>query len=135
VAPGGSTGQIQYNNAGVFGGASGFSWSGTLLTLPNSNFPSAGVLSWNADTGLSRGGAGVLDVGTGAAGNAGGTLNGAGYQVAGVQVVGAQVAGYGTPTGGSRISSLPAGTVAVATLAASVAQLILDLKAHGLLGA
>jgi hypothetical protein len=42
----------------------------------------SGVVGWTngsgtADTGLSRGGAGIVDVGTGAAGNAGGTLNAA----------------------------------------------------------
>ena len=32
--PGGSDTQIQYNNAGAFGGVTGFTWSGTALAIP-----------------------------------------------------------------------------------------------------
>lgn len=35
AVPGGSNLQIQYNNAGAFGGIPGSSWDGTTLTLPN----------------------------------------------------------------------------------------------------
>ena len=34
--PGGSTGLVEYNNAGAFGGITGSSWDGTTLTLPKS---------------------------------------------------------------------------------------------------
>lgn len=42
--PGGSTTQLQYNNAGAFGGIAGATWNGTLLTLPNTSvFASSGA--------------------------------------------------------------------------------------------
>lgn len=70
------------------------------------------------------------------------TMTGAGvlnvnnsYQVAGHQVVGAQITGYGTPTGNSKLASFPAATATLAQTAAQLAQLIIDLKTHGLLGA
>jgi hypothetical protein len=34
--PGGSSGQLQYNNAGAFGGIAGTAWDGTKLTIPAS---------------------------------------------------------------------------------------------------
>jgi hypothetical protein len=36
AAPGGSTTQVQYNNAGSFGGMSSVTWDGTALTIANS---------------------------------------------------------------------------------------------------
>ncbi len=56
------------------------------------------------------------------------------YQFNGTKVVGAQITGYGTPTGGVNQGSFAAGGITLANLAAGVAQLILDLKTHGLLG-
>jgi hypothetical protein len=47
----------------------------------------------------------------------------------------AQPTGYGTPTGGSHQSSFAAGSITLANLAAAVAQLIIDLKGYGFLGA
>ena len=41
--------------------------------------------------------------------------------------------GYGTPTGGSAQGSFAAGAITLPQLAAAVAQLIIDLKAAGLL--
>ena len=52
-----------------------------------------------------------------------------------VQVVGPRIGGYGTPTGGSHQLSFAAGSITLGDLAAAVAQLIIDLKTHGLLGA
>lgn len=46
----------------------------------------------------------------------------------------AQPTGYGTPTGGSRQASFAAGSITLPNLAAAVAQLIIDLKAYGILG-
>jgi hypothetical protein len=46
-----------------------------------------------------------------------------------------QITGYGTPTGGSRQGSFAAGTITLPNLAAAVAQLIIDLKTYGLIGA
>jgi hypothetical protein len=56
------------------------------------------------------------------------------YKVSGTQVLGAQIAGYGTPTGGSHQGSFAAGSITLPNLAAAVAQLIIDLKTHGMLG-
>jgi len=47
----------------------------------------------------------------------------------------AQPTGYGTPTGGARQASFAAGSIALPDLAAAVAQLIIDLKGTGLIGA
>lgn len=87
------------------------------------------------DTGLSRTAAGVVSAGNGTDADASGSFNAASYKVAGTQVVGSQITGYGTPTGGSHQSSFAAGSISLANLAAAVAQLIVDLKTHGLLGA
>jgi hypothetical protein len=63
-SPGGSDTQIQYNNAGSFGGASGLTTDGTSLTLGTSS-----NLLWSTDLILSRRGAanlrlGAVDVGS-----------------------------------------------------------------------
>lgn len=47
----------------------------------------------------------------------------------------AQPAGYGTPTGGAHQASFAAGAITLPNLAAAVAQLIIELKSYGLLGA
>jgi len=47
----------------------------------------------------------------------------------------APAAGYGTPTGGARQISFAAGAITLPNLAAAVAQLIIDLKATGLISA
>lgn len=57
------------------------------------------------------------------------------YHLSGVQVVGAQIAGYGTPTGPVKLASFPGASATLAQTSAMVAQLITDLKTHGLLGA
>lgn len=102
------------------------------------------VLGWNSssgdstgsviDTAPSRTGPGVVAIGNGTQGDASGSLNCAHYQVAGNNVVGARITGYGTPTGNVNQGSFAAGSITLANLAAGVAQLILDLKTHGLLG-
>lgn len=61
-------------------------------------------------------------------------LNAGGLQVGTSQVVGARINGYGTPTGAANQGSFASGSISLANLAAGVAQLILDLKTHGLLG-
>ena len=58
TAPGGSDTQIQYNNAGAFGGASGLTTNGTNLTLG-----SASQLLWSTDLILSRRAAANLRLG------------------------------------------------------------------------
>lgn len=47
----------------------------------------------------------------------------------------AQPTGYGTPTGGAHQASFAAGSITLPNLAAAVAQLIIELKAYGLIGA
>lgn len=47
----------------------------------------------------------------------------------------AQPTGYGTPTGNALTSSFAAGSISLGNLAAEVAQLILDLKKYGIIGA
>lgn len=55
-------------------------------------------------------------------------------QINSVQVLAQQIAGYGTPTGGSHQASFAAGAITLPNLAAAVAQLIIDLKTHGMIG-
>jgi hypothetical protein len=57
------------------------------------------------------------------------------YYVGSTQVVGAQITGYGTPTGNSRTASFNGASATLAQTSAQLAQLIVDLKTHGLLGA
>jgi len=65
-----------------------------------------------------------------------GSLNVAGnYKISGIQVVGAQISGYGTPTGASRISSFPGASATLAQCSEMIAQIVSDLKTHGLFGA
>lgn len=47
----------------------------------------------------------------------------------------AQPTGYGTPTGGAHQASFAAGSITLPNLAAAVAQLIIELKAYGLIAA
>lgn len=67
------------------------------------NIPSGAVFSINSDTGISRGSAGVLDVGNGTAGDASGTVNAAGYEIAGSPLVSlvTVAAGTGITTAGA----------------------------------
>lgn len=51
-----------------------------------------------------------------------------------VQVLAQQIVGYGTPTGGSRISSFPGATATLLQTSQMLAQLMLDLKTHGMIG-
>jgi len=63
---------------GVSGTSSFAAISATQVTNTGDELLSSGkVVKWNADTGLSRDSAGVVDVGNGAQGNASGTLNAA----------------------------------------------------------
>ncbi|TCK39629.1 hypothetical protein B0G84_4969 [Paraburkholderia sp. BL8N3] len=55
--------------------------------------------------------------------------------IAGQRVVGAQIAGYGAPTGAAKLSNFPGATATLAQTSAMVAQIIADLRTHGLLGA
>lgn len=61
--------------------------------------------------------------------------SGGNYAINGVQVVGPKIAGYGTPTGNSKLANFPGASATLAQTSAQVAQIVVDLKTHGLLGA
>jgi len=65
-APGGSNTQVQYNNSGAFGGITNLTSDGTNVTAIG--LGSAVVETWNADTGLARNAAGVVEVNNATAG-------------------------------------------------------------------
>lgn len=164
--PGGSNLQIQYNNAGAFGGIPGSSWDGTNLTLPNvvlagttlvssggQGFPAANchrVRLWNdAQTAtLDLYGSGFLDFVGASFGfyqngspafsyaTTGITINSAtgNLTIGANQVLGPRIVGYGTPTGNAQLVNFPGATATLAQTSAELAQLITDLKTHGLLG-
>lgn len=105
----------------------------------NAGSSSAGTVVFSATTpssGTSTGAvivAGGLGVGGGI--NCGGIVNASiCHSVGGTQVLAGRVSGYGTPTGGARQPSFAAGSITLANLAACVAQLILDLEGHGMIG-
>lgn len=56
------------------------------------------------------------------------------YRVASLPVVGARITGWGTPTGATRTSNFNGSSATLAQTSAVVAQLIIDLETHGLLG-
>lgn len=58
---------------------------------------------------------------------------GTAFQIAGDQVLGPAIGGWATPTGTLSRATFTSTTVALTALAAHVAQLIIDLKTHGLL--
>jgi hypothetical protein len=62
-------------------------------------------------------------------------IGAAGISVASNKVIGAQIAGWGTPTGGARTASFNGASATLPQTSAVLAQLILDLKTHGMLGA
>lgn len=62
-----------------------------------------------------------------------GFMNGAAYKVGSVQVVGSQISGYGVPTGPSKLANFPGASATLVQCSAQIAQIIADLKTHGLL--
>jgi hypothetical protein len=64
--PGGSTTQVQYNNAGAFGGITNLTTDGTNVTALS--LGSTVIEKWSTDTGLVRNAAGLLEINNGTAG-------------------------------------------------------------------
>ena len=117
--------------------------SGTINS--NGNITTAGVVISNglhgqlylrSDTAVSLlwdGATGGIQFNIG--GNTAEILNSGALTIFGTKVVGTQIAGWGTPTGGARTASFNGASATLAQTSAVLAQLILDLKTHGLLGA
>ena len=84
------------------------------------NIPSGAVFSINTDTGISRGSAGVVAVGNGVAGNAGGTVNAAQYNIAGSQIAASNLSNGVTGTGAIVLAASPTitGTLTAPTISA-----------------
>jgi hypothetical protein len=57
------------------------------------------------------------------------------YKVGNTQVVGAPKTGYGTPTGATQVTNFPGATATLLQCGEQIAQIITDLKSHGLLAA
>jgi hypothetical protein len=79
----------------------------------------------------SGGGAFVYLIGGAAVAGIGST----GISVGNNKVLGGQITGWGTPTGGARTASFNGTSATLPQTSAVLAQLILDLKTHGMLGA
>jgi hypothetical protein len=76
-APGGSTTQIQYNNAGVFGGTAGVTWDGTTLEVGSGkelSSPGTGIGSQKFGDGALSAGADSIALGDAAASPAAGSV-------------------------------------------------------------
>ena len=82
-APGGSSGQLQFNNSGIFGGISAFSWDGTKLSLTARMEMSIGSGGGNVSIGTSAGAALTSGIGNICIGSSSGAANTTGsYNVA-----------------------------------------------------
>jgi hypothetical protein len=57
------------------------------------------------------------------------------YKIGSTQVVGSRITAYGTPTGSSKLANFPGASATLAQCSAQIAQIITDLKTHGLFGA
>jgi hypothetical protein len=63
-SPGGSNGDIQYNNAGAFGGSASTISAGGTITLPTTQ-----AIIWGTDTSISRISGGLIAIGSGSVGS------------------------------------------------------------------
>jgi hypothetical protein len=81
--------------------------------------PTGASIEFGTDTGISRGSAGVLDVGSGAPGDASGTVNAAQFNVAGSQIAASNLSNGTTGSGSIVLSAAPTITGAV-TLSGTV---------------
>jgi hypothetical protein len=146
-------GGIGYNaggGGGLFSMTGGYGYYGAVgggfeLTGGHSDSGTSGSVLIKSGTSDS-GNAGDVTIGTGVGGAGNGAVH---LQVGGTDKIkltstllaffnatgAAQSTGYGTPTNGAKAGSFDATTITHADLAKAVAQLILDLKAYGLLGA
>jgi len=62
--PGGSSGDIQYNNSGAFGGSASTITAGGTITLPTTQ-----AIIWGTDTSISRISGGLIAIGSGSVGS------------------------------------------------------------------
>ncbi len=121
----GTSGQLVYNN-----GSSGCSSSATTITSGGSiTLPSTQVLSWNGDTGISRGAAGVVDIGTGTQGSNAGTLNAATENITGTATIGTVTATnfkFGTGATATAIQGTDTSLLSSGTISGTGASLCTD---------
>lgn len=103
--PGGSSGQVQYNNAGAFGGAAGVTTDGTDLTLA-----SASKLLWSTDLILTRRGAANLRLGEADTGTTSATVT-ITIAVPGVVTWASHGLATGSPVSFTTTGALPTGIV------------------------
>ncbi|MDE2343602.1 MAG: hypothetical protein KGL63_09480, partial [Betaproteobacteria bacterium] len=117
------TANATLTNAIRMGADQAIAWesTGTILTRYDST-----AFAWQFLNGSTV----EFQIGTGGAVNA---L--ASYAVAGTKVVGPQITGYGTPTGASKISNFPGASATLVQCSEMIAQIVTDLKTHGLLAA
>src|SRR5580698_2296485 len=64
TSPGGSNGDIQYNNSGAFGGSASTISAGGTITLPTTQ-----AIIWGTDTSISRISGGLVAIGSGSVGS------------------------------------------------------------------
>lgn len=118
-------------NQGIAFGTGGFGTSPIAFGDVSGNFEidmgASGAMAFNSPTG-------VATFTFNKFGNFNMPNNGT-IQINSTQVLAQQITGYGTPTGGSHQASFAAGAITLPNLAAAVAQLIVDLKTHGMIGA
>ena len=124
--------------------------NGTVATFSTTGYSQVGSVTATA-IGAGNGCVGAATSGTGVYGQAtsgwagyfsgtngvyaSGRIQAGGYFACNGATAVAAPAGYGTPTGNARTASFAASTISLANLAAEVAQLVIDLKAIGLIAA
>ena len=114
--------------------AAKFTFAGTLDA--SSSTVAANVMSGGLAVAKQIRNAGACTLDTGANGSSfGGKLTVTGNFACNGSATAAQPTGYGTPTGGALVSSFAAGSITAAQVAAELAQLIVDLKKSGIIGA
>jgi hypothetical protein len=118
-------------NQGIAFGTGGFGTSPIAFGDVSGNFEidmgASGAMAFNSPTG-------VATFTFNKFGNLNMPNNGT-IEISNTQVLAQQITGYGTPTGGSRISSFPGASATLLQTSEMLAQLMTDLKTHGMIGA